>query len=59
MPLSKHFSGRGEKVMSDMKKRYGERAEEVFYATENKQKHKASDEAAKHVFKRKRDKGEK
>jgi len=41
MPLSKYFSGRGEKVMSNMKKQYGpEKAKVVFYATVNKKKNK-------------------
>ena len=39
MPISKHYGGSGEKVMSSMKKQYGEeKGERVFYATENKQK---------------------
>lgn len=39
MPLSKYFSGHGEKVMSAMKKEYGsKKGESVFYATANKQK---------------------
>ena len=37
MPLSKYYGGSGEKVMKDMKKRYGEKkGESVFYATANK-----------------------
>jgi len=38
MPLSKHYSGHGKKVMRKMKKTYGKKAKEVFYATENKRK---------------------
>lgn len=39
MPLSKYFSGHGEKVMSSMRKTYGaEKAKKVFYATANKRK---------------------
>ncbi len=40
MPVSKHYSGHGEKVMRAMKKTYGdsETAKRVFYATENKKK---------------------
>ena len=39
MPLSKHYGGHGAKVMAAMKKQYGpEKAERVFYATENKMK---------------------
>lgn len=42
MPLSKHYGGHGEKVMSSMKKQYGaEKGERVFYATENKKKSKS------------------
>lgn len=42
MPLSKHYSGHGSKVMAMMKKTYGsaKKAKEVFYATENKRKGK-------------------
>jgi hypothetical protein len=38
MPISKHFSGHGEEVAADMKKEYGSRWKEVFYATENARK---------------------
>jgi hypothetical protein len=38
MPLSKHYKGKGEKVMKAMKKEYGKNAEAIFYATENKMK---------------------
>lgn len=39
MPLNKYFQGRGDKVMSSMKKQYGEeKGKKVFYATHNKQK---------------------
>jgi hypothetical protein len=41
MPLSNHFKGKGELVMSSMEKTYGpKKAKEVFYATENKRKAK-------------------
>lgn len=37
MPLSEYFKGSGEKVMSSMKKKYGEKkGKQVFYATANK-----------------------
>lgn len=37
MPISRYFKGRGEKVMADMKQRYGDtKGESVFYATANK-----------------------
>lgn len=40
VPLSKHYGGKGRKVYLAMKKTYGdkEKAEQVFYATENKMK---------------------
>jgi hypothetical protein len=38
MPLSEHYKGDGEKVARSMKRRYGKRWKQVFYATENKQK---------------------
>lgn len=41
MPLNKHFKGHGDEVMKSMEKTYGpEKAERVFYATENKMKGK-------------------
>lgn len=36
MPVGQYFKGRGKDVMRDMKNRYGERAESVFYATAKK-----------------------
>jgi hypothetical protein len=37
VPVSEYYKGSGEKVMSSMKKRYGDKAgERVFYATANK-----------------------
>jgi hypothetical protein len=39
VPISKHYEGHGDEVMSSMKKTYGpEKAKRVFYATENKRK---------------------
>ena len=38
MPLSAHYSGKGEKVAASMKKQYGSRWKQVFYATENARK---------------------
>jgi hypothetical protein len=38
MPLSKHFSGKGEEVASSMKKQYGSKWKSIFYATENARK---------------------
>jgi len=39
MPLNKYYKGKGEKVMSSMQKKYGEKkGKEVFYATANKMK---------------------
>jgi hypothetical protein len=41
MPVSEHYKGHGDEVMSSMKKTYDpETAKRVFYATENKQKSK-------------------
>ena len=40
MPISKYFKGHGEEVMSQMKKKHGSRAEEVFHRTANKMKRK-------------------
>jgi len=37
MPIKEYFKGEGTKVMSSMKKRYGDKeGERVFYATANK-----------------------
>lgn len=39
MPLGRYYKGKGERVMSEMVKRYGsKRGKEVFYATINKRK---------------------
>jgi hypothetical protein len=43
MPLNKYFHGHGEQVMQDMKKKYGDRGEEVFYRTANKKGMKPED----------------
>ena len=42
MPISKHYGGHGDKVMRSMKETYPseKKAEQVFYATENKRKKK-------------------
>lgn len=46
MPLSKYYGGRGASVMKDMKSRYGEeKGDDVFYATHNKRKRTAKDQA--------------
>jgi hypothetical protein len=43
MPLSKHYGGKGDKVMKKMKKKYGKKkGKKVFYATENKRKKRSS-----------------
>lgn len=50
MPISKYYKGHGKKVMSNMKKEYGEKeGERVFYATANKREMKPSKEAIKHL----------
>lgn len=39
MPISKHYKGKGRKVLKDMEERYGKKkGKEIFYAVENKQK---------------------
>jgi len=36
LPISEYYKGRGQKVMAEMKRRYGEeRGERIFYATAN------------------------
>jgi hypothetical protein len=43
MPIGKYFGGHGNEVMSNMTKEYGEKkGKQVFYATSNKKKKKAS-----------------
>lgn len=41
MPTNKYYGGHGESIMRSMKERYGEKGEEVFYATANKHKQTA------------------
>lgn len=36
MPLSEYYGGHGKSVARDMKKRYGKRWKQVFYATASK-----------------------
>jgi len=37
VPIREYYKGKGEKVMRDMKRRYGEeKGERIFYATANK-----------------------
>jgi hypothetical protein len=37
MPISEYYKGHGEKVMREMRRRYGSKAgERIFYATANK-----------------------
>jgi hypothetical protein len=39
MPISKYFSGNGDKVMKSMTREYGEKkGKKIFYATANKRK---------------------
>lgn len=48
MPLNKHFGGHGDEVMSSMKQTYGpEKAERVFYATDNARKKAAAKKRSK------------
>jgi hypothetical protein len=52
MPISKHFGGHGIKVLKAMKQQYGEeKAERVFYATDNARKNK-KDSRVKKAFRR-------
>lgn len=53
MPLSKHYGGKGAQVMADMRERYGDNAERVFYATENKMKRDVNNARRKHGIARK------
>ena len=47
MPLSKHYKGHGSEVMKNMTKKYGaKKGKKVFYAIENKRKHKGKVEKA-------------
>jgi hypothetical protein len=47
MPISKHFAGHGKEVMKSMGKTYGKaKAEQVFYATENKRKNESKVKSA-------------
>jgi hypothetical protein len=53
MPLSKHFSGKGQEVAENMQQQYGSRWKKVFYATENaRKKHKVARDMAKAKRKR-------
>lgn len=38
MPIDKYFGGHGKQVMAAMKKTYGAKAKNVFYAKSNKDK---------------------
>jgi hypothetical protein len=50
MPVSKYFGGHGEKVMSSMRKQYGEeKGKQVFYATANKKGVGPTAKTAKHL----------
>jgi len=45
VPIYKYFGGKGEQVMSDMQKRYGEKkGTSIFYATANKRGEKPKGE---------------
>jgi hypothetical protein len=50
MPISEYYGGHGERVMKDMRKKYGNRAKEIFYATANKRRRRAKN-AAKDAIK--------
>jgi len=55
MPISKYFNGGGDKVMSSMKKEYGDKkGESVFYATANKKGMKPKGENAHSILAKKK-----
>lgn len=48
MPIDRYYKGEGSKVMSSMKKRYGDKeGERVFYATANAKGMKPKDSGGK------------
>lgn len=47
MPINKYYKGHGDEVMKSMRKKYGNRAKEVFYATANKKGLGPSDKVKK------------
>lgn len=47
MPIERYFGGHGKEVMADMKARYGDRGENVFYATANAKNQKPKDSKPK------------
>jgi hypothetical protein len=54
MPLSKHYDGKGEEVMASMRRTYGDDAERVFYATENKARKRTRKKAQLRALRRRR-----
>jgi hypothetical protein len=46
VPILDHFKGKGLKVAASMRKKYGKRWKNVFYAVENKRKKGRSDVVA-------------
>lgn len=55
MPLKEYFKGHGAKVMSSMKKKYGDRAEHIFYATANAKGMKPAEPKKKRFYSRRGD----
>jgi hypothetical protein len=50
MPIGKYFGGKGDKVMNEMKERYGDKkGKSVFYATSNKMKKKGKKRMTAHA----------
>jgi hypothetical protein len=43
VPRDRYFQGHGDRVMREMRKRYGKDAERVFHATANARKQKPGD----------------
>lgn len=51
MPLDRYYGGHGNEVMRKMKKRYGDaKAEQVFYATANKNNQNPTDKPKKRRY---------
>lgn len=53
MPISKYYGGHGKEVMASMRKQYGDRAKEVFYATANKRGEKPGHTTLRKLHERK------
>lgn len=56
MPQKEYFGGHGKEVMASMRKRYGERAEEVFYRTAKAKKQEPAGRGKRRRYKMKGEK---